>query len=71
MTSPASDDVTESLDYVINIDSSAFTRALGTGNRGTLICAFPGVNAIAYIGQNDVTKSTATIRSPFCGYNMT
>ena len=23
-----------------------------------------------YIGWNDVTKSTATIRSPFCGYDM-
>jgi len=23
-----------------------------------------------YIGWNELTKSTATIRSPFCGYNM-
>ena len=23
-----------------------------------------------YIGQSDVTESTATIRSPFCGYNL-
>jgi len=32
VTMTSTSDVTESLDYVINIDSSPFTRALSTGN---------------------------------------
>jgi len=36
VTMTSASDVTELLDYVINIDSSAFTRALSTGNVTTL-----------------------------------
>jgi len=37
VTMTSLDDVTESLDYVINIDSSPFTRSLSTGDVTPLV----------------------------------